>query len=316
MIDAADILDPDLLGVVNLDKPAGVSSSQAVVHIRKVLTGTGWHGPRLKVGHAGTLDPAATGVLLVLVGRAVKLTDVLMDAPKQYVATVRLGATSTTDDAEGEIAERPEAAPPSGSALRAALAGFVGTIRQRPPAFSAVHVEGQRAYKLARQGRPADLPERAVTVRAVELTRYDWPTAELRIDCGRGVYVRSIARDLGEALRVAGYLAALRRTRVGPFTADDAAPMHECQVENVYDWLAPVETAVAALPRVELADAQASRLANGNRLAGNELACGALADDAGPIAAFDPVGRLVAICRLSSGLLAPVQVLRRAPGAS
>ena len=209
-----------LQGVLNVDKPAGVSSARVVNVVKRLL-------PRgTKIGHAGTLDPFATGVLLLLVGRATKLCERLMDEPKQYEATVKLGATTPTDDPESEETPWPAAAAGVTAvtieAVRAAIAPLVGEIVQRPPAFSALKVAGQRAYDLARDGKPVELEPRKVRVYGIELLHYAWPLARLRINCGRGTYVRAIARDLGAALNVGGHLTQLRRTRVGPFTAEDA----------------------------------------------------------------------------------------------
>jgi tRNA pseudouridine55 synthase len=206
-----------LQGVLNVDKPPGVSSARVVNAVKRLL-------PRgTKIGHAGTLDPFATGVLLLLVGKSTKLCERLMDEPKEYEATVKFGATTPTDDPESaEIPWPGGVAPVTIEAVRAALAPLTGEIVQRPPAFSALKVAGQRAYDLARDGKTVELEPRRVRVYGIELLDYAWPLARVRIDCGRGTYVRAIARDLGEALNVGGHLTQLRRTRVGPFRAEDA----------------------------------------------------------------------------------------------
>jgi tRNA pseudouridine55 synthase len=205
-----------LQGVLNIDKPAGVSSARVVNQVKRLL-------PRgTKIGHAGTLDPFATGVLLLLVGKATKLCERLMDEPKQYEATVKLGAATPTDDPESEETPTPGAEPVPLESLKAALAALIGEVSQRPPAFSALKVEGQRAYDLARDGKSVELKPRMVRIDGIELLKYEWPFVSLRIDCGRGTYVRAIARDLGESLGVGGHLTHLRRTRVGPFHAADA----------------------------------------------------------------------------------------------
>jgi tRNA pseudouridine55 synthase len=216
-------------GIINLDKPAGISSARAVDQVKRLL-------PRkTKVGHAGTLDPFATGVLVLLVGKATKYCERLMDQPKQYEATVKLGATTATGDPESPeepfrgLGVSPESLPPLGrdaqatrEQIDAILPRLVGAIRQRPPAFSAMKIAGRRAYDLARGGQAVELEARTVRVYSIELLDYAWPLLTLRIDCGRGTYIRSIARDLGEALGVGGYLTRLRRTRVGDFTIDRA----------------------------------------------------------------------------------------------
>jgi tRNA pseudouridine55 synthase len=210
----------DISGILNVDKPPGLSSARVVAQVKRLLPkGT-------KIGHAGTLDPFATGVLLLLVGKATKQCERLMDEPKQYDATVKFGATTETNDPEAPEQPWPRydptAPPPTREQVEAALRPFVGDIQQRPPAYSAMKVGGRRAYDLARKGQIVEMQPRVVKVYAAELTDYAWPAATIRIDCGRGTYIRSIARDLGEALDVGGYLTALRRTRVGPFEAANA----------------------------------------------------------------------------------------------
>jgi tRNA pseudouridine55 synthase len=213
--------DSPLNGILNLCKPAGISSARAVARVKRLL-------PRgTKIGHAGTLDPFATGVLLLLIGKATKLCERLMDQPKQYAATVKLGATTPTDDPESPETPTDGVRPVSREQVEAALKQFVGPILQRPPMFSAMKVGGRRAYDLARKGHEVELQPRTVNVYAIELLDYAWPLVRLRIDCGRGTYIRSIARDLGEALGVGGYVAKLCRTRVGEFRVEDAVALDE-----------------------------------------------------------------------------------------
>ncbi|HLL88439.1 MAG TPA: tRNA pseudouridine(55) synthase TruB [Tepidisphaeraceae bacterium] len=205
-------------GILNLDKPPGLSSARAVDRVKRLL-------PRgTKVGHAGTLDPFATGVLLVLVGRATKACEALMGQPKQYVTTIKLGATTATLDPESPEVVTPAAVPVTREQVDAALPRFVGTIQQVPPAFSAMKVGGRRAYDLARRGHDVQLAPRPVVVYGIEVLDYVWPLLTIRMDCGRGTYVRSIARDLGDALGAGGYLTALRRTATGSFTDASATP--------------------------------------------------------------------------------------------
>ena len=222
-------------GVVNLDKPPGLTSARAVDAVKRLL-------PRgTKIGHAGTLDPFATGVLLLLVGRATKACERLMDRPKEYEAVMRLGATTATDDPESsEIPYPGPPVPPTPDAVAAALPSFVGEILQRPPAYSAMKVGGRRAYDLARKGQAVELEPRPVRVYAIDLLDYAWPVLRLRVECGRGTYIRSIARDLGEALRVGGHLVQLRRTRVGEFTVGDAVDLERLRADGVAAHLQPV----------------------------------------------------------------------------
>jgi tRNA pseudouridine55 synthase len=200
-----------LVGLLVVDKPLGWSSMDVVRHVRRAT------GVR-KVGHAGTLDPLATGVVIACIGAATKAVPRLMGMTKIYEAEVDLSAFTTTDDREGPREEVAVAAVPDEAALRAAIAGFVGLIEQVPPAFSAVHVDGQRAYKMARRGEDVVLKPRTVRIDAIELLGYAWPIARLRITCGQGTYIRSLARDLGKALGTGGHLASLRRTAVGAYT--------------------------------------------------------------------------------------------------
>jgi tRNA pseudouridine55 synthase len=225
-------------GVINLDKPAGISSARAVDQVKRLL-------PRkTKIGHAGTLDPFATGVLLLLIGKATRQCERLMDQPKRYEATVKLGSTTATDDPESPEVPWPRPVRPTGPSpgeIEALLPRFVGSIQQRPPAFSALKVAGQRAYDLAREGQAVHLEPRTVRVYAIELLDYAWPLVRLRIDCGRGTYIRALARDLGEALDVGGHLTELRRTRVGAFAVEQSIPPDRLRSEGVAAHLRAVE---------------------------------------------------------------------------
>jgi tRNA pseudouridine55 synthase len=224
-----------LEGVINLDKPAGLTSARAVGRVKRLL-------PRgTKIGHAGTLDPFATGVLLLLVGKATKSCERLMGQRKGYHAVVRFGARSATDDVEGPIEAVEGATPPEVEAMRAACARFVGAIEQRPPVFSAMKVGGRRAYKLARQGVAVEMKARTITVYGLELVEYAWPDARLRVECGRGTYIRAIARDLGEALGVGGYLTELRRTFIGRFAIGEAVTLERIAADGVEAHLKPVD---------------------------------------------------------------------------
>ena len=214
-------------GILVIDKPAGISSFRAVNQVKWLLSrGT-------KIGHAGTLDPFATGVLLLLVGKATKLCERLMDEPKRYETTIKFGATTATDDPKFPEQPREVITPPTRAQVEAALPRFVGAIQQRPPNFSAIKVSGRRAYAIAVKGEPVILQPRTVQVYRMALLEYEWPLLSLRIDCGRGTYIRSIARDLGEMLEVGGYVAALRRTRVGPFDASDAIAIEQVERDGV-----------------------------------------------------------------------------------
>jgi len=214
---------PDLNRVIVVDKPLGWTSADVCRFIRSRTGGA-------KVGHAGTLDPLATGVLVVCLGTETKRIDEIMAGRKRYSALVDLAHFSTTDDAEGERTEVPVAAPPTLERVRQACAGFVGSISQRPPAFSAIKVGGERSYRLARKGAAEELPARTVEIDSILVTAYDWPRLELEVVCGKGTYIRSLARDLGHDLATGGMLEGLRRTAVGPFTLQDAVSPDEAVV--------------------------------------------------------------------------------------
>jgi tRNA pseudouridine55 synthase len=215
---------PTPTGLLIIDKPCGPTSMDVCRVVKRNLI-AGGATKKVKVGHGGTLDPLATGLMVVLIGKATKLCDQVMAGAKSYVADVDLSAFTTTDDAEGERTEVAVLTPPTVAQIEAILPRFTGTIQQRPPVFSAMKVGGQRAYKLARKGHDVTLVERPVRIDAIRLISYTWPHLTLEIDCGKGTYIRSLARDLGEALGVGGHLAGLRRTRVGRFTIDQARPL-------------------------------------------------------------------------------------------
>jgi tRNA pseudouridine55 synthase len=201
-------------GVVAVYKDVGISSHYVVNAVRK------WTGQR-RVGHAGTLDPCAKGVLVIGVGRAAtRILASVVGKEKEYVVRIRLGWRSTSDDREGRKTEVYVDSVPSEEQVRDAMARFLGAIKQRPPAFSAVKIRGRRAYKIARRKRSLDLPPRDVELREIELLEYDWPFVEARLVTGPGFYVRSLARDLGEVLGTGGYVDQLERTRVGEYTKD------------------------------------------------------------------------------------------------
>ena len=226
-------------GIIVLDKPASISSAGAVNRVKRLLE------RGVKIGHAGTLDPFATGVLLLLIGKATKSSQMLMNQPKRYEATIKLGATTATDDPDSAEIPVPGASRPSREKIEAAAAKFVGTISQRPPAFSALKISGRPAYKLARRGQPVDLKARDIRIDAIRIISWQWPLLKVRIDCGRGTYVRAIARDLGEALKTGGYLTELRRTRIGSFDIDQAVTLERLEKEGIEPHLRPVSLADA-----------------------------------------------------------------------
>lgn len=251
----------DISGWLVVDKPAGLTSTAVVNKVR-------WALDAKKAGHAGTLDPAATGVLAVALGEATKTVPYVTDALKCYQFTVRLGQSTNTDDAEGEVIAESTMRP-NDSEIKDALSGFIGEIEQVPPKFSAVKIDGQRAYKLARDGQDVTLESRPLWVEALLLL--DRPDADhvvLEMTCGKGGYVRSIARDLGETLGCHGHVLSLRRVWSGPFDAEDGLTME--QIESMAKSpeleakLLPTEEGLADLPEVKATDQGAGRLRNGN----------------------------------------------------
>ena len=231
-------------GILNFNKPRGRTSFSVIGLVRK---GSGVR----RVGHAGTLDPLAQGVLLVCVGAAVRITEYLMDLPKVYRGTVRLGTETDTYDAEGEVVATHDVHV-SEDALRQALAAFSGEIEQRPPAHRAIKVGGRPAYERARKGEKIDLPPRKVTVYRLDLLRFEPPEVEIEIECSRGTYVRSLAHDLGQALACGAHLSALTRTRVGPFRVEDAldeAALAAAFADGTWpDPLQPIDCGLTQLP--------------------------------------------------------------------
>ncbi|HKZ07738.1 MAG TPA: tRNA pseudouridine(55) synthase TruB [Methylomirabilota bacterium] len=242
-------------GILPVEKGAGVTSFQVVAHLRRLLRAP-------KVGHGGTLDPDATGVLPILIGEGTKLTPYLTALDKEYVATARLGITTDTLDASGRIlSTRPVPAIPA-EAVKGVLARFVGEIEQVPPMYSALHHEGRRLYELAREGAEVERAPRRVTVHAIALESLALPELTFRVRCGKGTYVRVLAADLGEALGTGAALSALVRSRVGPYRLDDAVPwdvLREAR-DGTALWarVLPLDSALGDLPAVTL-DARAAR---------------------------------------------------------
>lgn len=251
----------EVSGWLLVDKPAGMTSTTVVNKVR-------WAFEAKKAGHAGTLDPDATGMLPVALGEATKTIACLGDALKGYDFTARWGASTTTDDAAGEVIATSDLRPTE-AAIRAALPQFIGDIRQVPPQFSAVKVDGARAYDIARGGETMDLQARDLYVEALDLVGMpDADHADLHFVCGSGGYVRSIARDLGAALGCLGHVLHLRRTWVGPFDVEDAVTLDRVEAlarsPEIDSLLKPVALALGELPMLAATEAGAARLKNGN----------------------------------------------------
>ena len=296
-----------MLGVVNLDKPVGPTSHDMVGLIRR-LTGT------RRIGHAGTLDPLASGVLPILVGAATRFSAELTGGSKRYDAVIRLGARSATDDAQGPI-EPAEGPIPDEAAVREALAGFVGTFDQAPPAFSARKLGGRTAHRAARAGDPIALPPRSVTIHALEMLGFEKTDegVDVRVDlrCGAGTYVRSLARDLGERLGSGGYLRALRRTEAAGLSVDDSLTPDHLEAlagaGQLGDAILPVGE-LLSLPHLVLDTDAALAFRNGSaRSLGGTLVVD------GRAAVFEG-GELLGIGSVTANTLQPEKVLPREPG--
>jgi tRNA pseudouridine55 synthase len=284
-------------GWIVVDKPAGMTSAQAVARLRRI-TGAA------KAGHAGTLDPLATGVLPVALGEATKTVPFVQDATKTYRFTVRWGEERDTDDADGAVTAAA-AARPGLAAIVAALPGFIGEIEQAPPAFSAIKVAGRRAYDLARRGEPAELGARPVRIdRFVLVDQPDPDHARFEVDCGKGAYIRALARDLGRRLGCLGHVAALRRTRVGAFAEAAAFSLDKLaelwQKSPPFEHLLPVETALADIPALALTGPQADRLRRGQPIKVLHTADGTVCAKV--------AGRPIAVAEVMAGEVRPVRV--------
>ena len=272
-------------GILLVDKPQGITSHDAVARTRKAV------GTR-RVGHAGTLDPMATGLLVLGVNGATRLLTWVVGLPKEYTATIRLGAATNTDDAEGELGESADAgalAAVTDEAIAAGVAALTGDILQRPSSVSAIKVDGKRAYTLVREGEDVVLAERPVTVFAFEVLGVRrgerFIDADVRVECSSGTYIRALARDLGAALGVGGHLTALRRTRIGPFSVATAASLDDPLADLM---LPPADVASSLFERVDLAAEQADHLSHGKRIALGATGTGILA-------AVGPDNRLVGL---------------------
>ncbi len=298
----------DVHGWIVLDKPIGMTSTYAVSVIKRLFEAK-------RVGHAGTLDPLASGSLPIALGEATKTVPFVVDGRKNYLFTIRWGEERDTDDAEGRVAAT-SALRPDADAIRALLPSFTGTIEQIPPRFSAIKIGGERAYDLARNGEAVELKPRAVEIYRLELVETPDPDhAVLAAECGKGTYVRSLARDLGRALGALGHVSALRRSRVGPFGEADMISLERLEAlchraadgewnQNLADVLLPIETALDDIPALAVSPADAARLHRGQAvlLRGRDasifrgvvqVACG---------------GEIVAIAEIDHGEIVPRRV--------
>ena len=245
----------EINGWVVLDKPIGMTSTHAVARLKRFFNAK-------KAGHAGTLDPLASGILPVAFGEATKTVPFVQEGEKAYRFTIAWGAESDSDDADGTILQQSDLRPEP-DAIRAALPQFIGTIMQRPPAFSAIKIGGERAYDLARDGMPPDLAPRPVTIHSLALIAAERDQAIFEARCGKGTYVRAVARDLGRALGCYGHVAVLRRTRVGPFNEGDSVSLAHLTEARPPDALRRVEAGLMEIPQIVVDRTAAARLRRG-----------------------------------------------------
>ncbi|MDZ4841262.1 MAG: tRNA pseudouridine(55) synthase TruB [Hyphomicrobium aestuarii] len=307
-------------GWLILDKPLEMTSTTAVAVVKRLFDAQ-------KAGHAGTLDPLATGILPIALGEATKTVSFAVEGEKSYRFTVRWGAETTTDDTEGTVANRSDRRP-APAEIAALLPRFTGEIMQVPPQFSAIKVDGNRAYDLARDGETVELDPRPVVIERLEAIAHpDTETTVFEADCGKGTYVRAIARDMGRALGCFGHVIALRRTRVGPFNEDDAVTIEEIEAErrpmvqsdtaddgaqlppppppaSGSELLLPVESALASIAEISVSTADAATLARGQAVLIRGRDAPVMA---GPAYAICK-GRIVAIGDLAKGTLQPTRV--------
>lgn len=289
-------------GLLVIDKPAGPTSFDVVHKVRAALKVK-------KVGHTGTLDPSATGVLPLCVGEATKIASHILESEKAYEAAIRLGITTDTLDAEGKVLSERPVPQLSAEGVEAALARFRGTFSQTPPMYSAVKVDGKRLYEHARAGEEVARADREVTVH--ELTLRDFSANELRVfvRCSKGFFVRVLAQELGEALGCGGHLRALRRTRTGPFTLERALPLERLLTQvaeqgpsAVAPWLIPIEEALSELPAITITDAEAVKVLHGVPLETR-------AKTPGRLRVMSQGGKLLAIAEVDRGRLRYARVL-------
>jgi tRNA pseudouridine55 synthase len=308
-------------GWIALDKPYDFGSTQAVSRVRRLFGAQ-------KAGHAGTLDPLATGVLPIALGEATKTVPFLMDADKAYRFTIEWGASTATQDKEGEIVARSDARPDP-EAVAGALGAFIGEIQQVPPAYSAIKVDGERAYDLAREGREVELKSRSIRVHDLRVAGVpDADHIELEMECGKGAYVRSVVRDLAQALGACGHVSALRRTRVGPFRAQSAICLENLET-LIYEGrgseaLLPVETALDDIPALAVTIEDAFRLKQGRSIVLLPRQVETLrplltprtigGQDASRTVLATSGGQATALCEMRAGQLSPTRVFHLEPG--
>lgn len=286
-------------GFLNVNKPSGVTSHDVVNQVRRMLRGV---DRKLKVGHAGTLDPLADGVLIVCLGSATRLSDYVMHADKGYQVVARLGQTTDTYDADGTVLDERPAEHVTARDITALLPEFTGTLMQRPPAYSAIKKDGRKLYELARSGQTVEAEARAVQIDKLELVAFDSPHAMLNVQCGPGTYIRSLVHDLGQRLGVGAHVLSLTRTYSGSFLLRDSISLEHVSdpSELAAHVIAPVD-ALTAYPRVQASPTDAANLAYGRSIACAEAFTG-------PVMVYDEAWQLIAVAEWQDQRLNPRKV--------
>lgn len=295
MLSLLSVVNP--FGLLNVNKPAGDTSRDAVNRVQWLLRQIAKRdgAKAAKVGHAGTLDPIATGVLVLCVGQATKLIEHVQRQPKRYRGTFLLGRRSPSDDIELEAELLPDAPVPTRDQIEAALPAFTGPIEQVPPAYSAIKINGVKAYDLARAGEAPDMKPRSVMIHELEIASYEYPELVLDIRCGGGTYIRALGRDLAESLGTGAVMSALERTEIGAFRVEEGVDPRALDEESLVAALLPAGLAVDDLPRFDVTVEEVEELRNGRFLTRADAPAG---DE---LAVFDSTGRLIALMKPRGG---------------
>jgi tRNA pseudouridine55 synthase len=280
-------------GILNVCKPPGLTSRDAVNRVQRMVRPA-------KVGHAGTLDPLAEGVLVVAIGSATRLIEYIQRMPKSYRAEFLFGFSSDTEDSEGNVVRVQSPVKPSRQQLESVFPQFIGTIDQIPPAYSALKLQGRRAYQMARSGVIPKLAARPVNVYHLSVVEYDYPRLTIDIVCGQGTYVRSLGRDLAHAVKASAIMAHLTRAAVGCFRLSDALPLQKLETDEWISCLQPLETAVSDLPAIQLSEQELLRLSTGRSIERENM-------QAEEYAAFAPTGELASIVTRRGSRLMPAR---------
>lgn len=286
-------------GVLNINKPSGMTSHDVVERVRRIL-----HERR--IGHTGTLDPLATGVLVLCAGKATRIARYLEAGEKEYKATMRLGVSTDTLDAEGQVVATKSYTPLGKQQIIDVMKQFTGSIMQRPPAYSAVKVAGVPSYRLAREGKAELLKPRPITIFSIELTAFEDPLVSLRVRCSKGSYIRTLCADIGDALGMGAHLSALERTRSGRFSIDHSVALEQLQTMmaagTVEQVVTPIDDALAEFPSVPISETETARVMHGNAISCPPSIANISSER---VRLHSPAGRLLGLARIVAGVLKP-----------